>query len=66
MCLKYCYNFKKKDLTNKTSTEKVFKLIFCNSCNNYTYTEHLFENYLGVNGFCDSCWDKINNFNLNS
>ena len=25
---------------------------------------HLYLNYLGINGFCNTCWEKINNFKL--
>ena len=67
MCLKYCYSLdKKKSQLTEDPSEKVYKSIFCNSCNSYSYTNHLYKNYLGINGFCDDCWEKINNFKLDS
>ena len=49
------YNIEKKD---------IFKNIRCQSCNNSCYTNNLYLNYLGINGFCNTCWENINNFNL--
>ena len=62
MCLKHCFktNFEVK----KESSQKVYKKIICNTCNNSCYTDHLYLNYLGVHGFCNKCWEEINNFKL--
>lgn len=49
------YNIEKKD---------IYKNIKCQSCRNNCYTNNLYLNYLGINGFCNNCWEKINNFKL--
>ena len=58
MCLKYCYN-KKTPFTDKTnhfnSEQNCYKRDYISSCHNKCYTNYLYNNYLGTNGFCNYC-----------
>ena len=66
MCFKNCYrDFENKNLEGKDKKE-VYENIVCNSCGNSCYTNYLFKNYQGINGFCNSCWEDLVNFTLDS
>ena len=62
MCFKYL--FKSEIKLKKESPKKNYKKIICNTCDNSCYTNNLYTNYQGVIGFCDKCWEDINNFKL--